>query len=68
MLFGKIQLVALLCLSSWCPVIVTVLWLLRMAPKVGLQFMIVVFLYLDHTHLLFSIAISQEAAVKVIAD
>ena len=47
---GKKELVALLCLSSWCLLIV--LWLFLTMPRVCLQFDIVVFP--DHTHLLFS--------------
>ena len=46
---GKRELVALLCLSSWCLVIVV--WLFRTMPRVCLQFVIV--LFPDHTHLLF---------------
>ena len=46
---GKRELVALLCLSSWCLVIVV--WLFLMMPQVCLQFVIVVFP--DHTHLIF---------------
>ena len=46
---GKRELVALLCLSSWCLVIVV--WLFLMLPRVCLQLVIVVFP--DHTHLLF---------------
>ena len=46
---GKRELVALLCLSSWCLVIV--LWLLLTRPWVCLQFVIVVFPV--HSHLLF---------------
>ena len=46
---GKRELVALLSLSSWCPVIVV--WLCLAMPWVCLQFVIVVFP--DHTHLLF---------------
>ena len=45
------ELVALLCLSSWCLVILV--WLFLTMPRVWLQFVIVVFL--DHTDLLFSI-------------
>ena len=37
----KIELVALLCLSSWC--LVTVMWLFVTMPRVCLQFIIVVF-------------------------
>ena len=48
-LMGKRALVALLSLSSWCPVIVV--WLFLAMPWVCLQFVIVVFP--DHTHLLF---------------
>ena len=47
----KRELVALLCLSSWCLVIVA--WLFLVMPQVCLQFVIVVFP--DHTHLLFSV-------------
>ena len=43
---GKRELVALLCLSSWCLVIVV--WLFLTMPRVCLQFVIVVFP--DHTH------------------
>ena len=46
---GKRELVALLCLSSWCLVIVV--WLFLAVPRVCLQFVIV--LFSDHTHLLF---------------
>ena len=45
----KRELVALLCLSSWCLVIVV--WLFLAMPWVCLQYVIVVFS--DHTHLLF---------------
>ena len=48
-LMGKRKLIALLSLSSWCLVVVVLLFI---AVKWGcLQFVIVVFL--DHTHLLF---------------
>ena len=50
-LMGKCELVALLCLFSWCLVIVV--WLFLEMPRVCLQFVIVVFP--DHTHLLFLI-------------
>ena len=50
-LMGKIELVALLSLSSWCLVIVVGLFLA--VQWVCLQFVIVVFS--DHTHLLFLI-------------
>ena len=46
---GKRELVALLCLSSWCLAIVV--WLFLAVPWVCQQFVIVVFS--DHTHLLF---------------
>ena len=46
---GKRELVALLCLSSWCLGISV--WLFLVMPQVCLQFVIVVFP--DHTHLLF---------------
>ena len=48
-LVGKIELVALLSLSSWCLVIVV--WPSLAVPWVCLQFLIV--LFPDHTHLLF---------------
>ena len=44
-LLGKRELVALLCLSSWCLVIIV--WLFLAVPWVCLQFVIVVFP--DHT-------------------
>ena len=46
---GKRELVALLCLSFWCLVIVV--WLFLTMPWIYMQFLIVVFP--DHTHLLF---------------
>ena len=48
-LIGKRELAALLSLSSWCLVIVV--WFFLAVPRVGLQFVIVVFP--DHTHLRF---------------
>ena len=51
-LTGKKELVALLCLFSWCLVIVV--WLFLVVPWVFLQFVIVVFP--DHIHLLFLLA------------
>ena len=48
---GHKELVALLCLSSWCLVIVVVLWLILTVIKVGLQSVIVAFP--DHTHLFY---------------
>ena len=50
-LMGERELVALLCMSSWCLMIVV--WLFLMMPWGFLQFVIVVFL--DHTHLSFFI-------------
>ena len=49
-LIGKRELVALLCLSSWC--LVMVVWLFLAVPWVCLRFVIVVFR--DQTYLLFS--------------
>ena len=46
---GKRELVALLCLTSWCLVIVV--WLFLTIPRICLQFVIMIFP--DHTHLLF---------------
>ena len=48
---GKRELIALLCLSSWCIVIFVVLLLFLTAPWVGLQCVIV--LFHDNTLLLF---------------
>ena len=48
---GKRELDALLCLCSWCFVIVIGLWLFLKVSWVCLQCVIVVFP--DHTHLLF---------------
>ena len=45
-LMGKRELVAFLCLSTWCLVIVV--WLFLTMPGVCLQFLFVVFP--DHTH------------------
>ena len=61
----KREQVALLCLSSWCLVIVV--WLFITMTQVCLQFVIVVFP--DHTHLLFCImdTISQKVIIKVTA-
>ena len=50
-LMGKRELVALLCLSSWCLMIVV--WLFLAVPWVCLWVVIVVFS--DHTHLLFTV-------------
>ena len=59
-LMGKRELVALLCLSSWCLVIVLCLFL--RLPGVCLQFAIVIFP--DHTHLLFLVLTTIIAAEK----
>ena len=48
-LIGKRKLVALLSLSSWCVAIAV--WLFLVVPRIGLQFVIVVFP--DHSHLFF---------------
>ena len=48
---GKRELVALLCLSPWCLMIV--MWLFLAMPRVCLQFVIIVFP--DRTHLLYLI-------------
>ena len=53
---GKKELVILLCLSSWCLVIVV--WLLLTIVRVCLQFLIVVFP--DHIHLLFLLKIATK--------
>ena len=58
---GKTELVALLCLSSWCLVIV--LWLFPAMPWVCLQFVIVVFP--DHAHLLFLVKTMTRNKKKV---
>ena len=50
-LMGKRELVALLLMSFWCLVIVSVLFFFLTVPWVGLQCLIVVFP--DHTHLRF---------------
>ena len=52
-LMGTRELVASLCLSSWCLVIV--MWLFLTIPRVCLQFVIV--LFPDHTHLLVFLSI-----------
>ena len=49
-LMGKRELVAFLCLSSWCLVAVSALWLFLTLPWVGLQCVVVVFPI--HTHAL----------------
>ena len=57
---GKRELIALLCLSFWCLVIVV--WLFLTMPWVCLQYVIVVFP--DHTHLLIFVSMfwSGESA------
>ena len=45
---GKRELVALVCLSSWCLMIVV--WLFLAIPRVCLQFVIVVFLLIKLTY------------------
>ena len=58
-LMGKRELIALLNLSSWCHVMVELLFLA--VPRGSLQFVIVVFP--DHTHLLFSILLSLRILI-----
>ena len=58
---GKRELVALLCLSSWCFVIVV--WLFLTMPQVCLQFVMVVFP--DHTHLLFLIQAQSHNFMEI---
>ena len=60
-LMGKRELIALLNLSSWCPVMVERLFLA--VPRGCLQFVIVVFP--DHTHLLFSAIVNRFIVKKV---
>ena len=59
---GKRELVPLLCLSSWCLVIVV--WLFLTMPQICLQFVIVVFP--DHTHLLFMVKLRINVSVNSI--
>ena len=54
-LMGKRELVALLKLSSWCPVAISVLKLFLAVPSVSLWCVIVVFP--DHNNLLFCIVL-----------
>ena len=61
---GERELVALLCLSSWCLVIVA--WLFLLMPQACLQFVVVVFP--DHTHLLFSIVYLFQGALALKAE
>ena len=50
-LMGKVDLVALLCLPSWCFVTVDVMWLFLALPWVGLQCVSMVFPH--NTYLVF---------------
>ena len=61
-LMEKRELVALLSLSSWCPVIV--MWLFLAVPWVCQHFVIVVFP--DHTHVLFFISLVNCSGAHVI--
>ena len=58
-LMGRRVLVVLLCLSSWCFVIVIVLWLFLAVPLYGLQCVIVIFP--AHTH---SLCFVQRRMIK----
>ena len=60
-LMGTRELIALLCLSSWCLVIVV--WLNLTMPLVCLQFVIVV--VPDHTHLLFLSITNDIVSTKI---
>ena len=60
-LTGNRELVGLLSLSSWCPVIVV--WLFLAVPHVCLQFVIVVFP--NYTHLLFLQCLKQKSLKQV---
>ena len=48
----KRELVALLCLSSWCLMTVIVMWLVLMVPLIGLQCVTVVFPDYNHFFLM----------------
>ena len=61
-LMGKRELVALLCLSSWCLVMVE--WLFLTVPGGLLRFVSVVFS--DHTHLLFLNLVSFFFVLRVL--
>ena len=61
-LMGKRELAALFNLSSWCLVMVG--WLILTVPRVGLQFVIVVFP--DHTRLLLLTCIKIPNGFQVI--
>ena len=54
---GKRELIALICLSSWCLVIVV--WLFLTIPRVCLQFVIVV--YPDRTHYFLGVILRVNA-------
>ena len=58
---GKRELVAFLCLSSWC--IEIAVWLFLTMPRVCLQFVIVVFP--DHTHVLFFVVAATELVIML---
>ena len=58
---GKTELVASLCLSSWCLVIMV--WHFLTVPQVCLQFVIVVFP--DHTHYFLYDPDDLESYIKV---
>ena len=53
----KRKLVALILLSNRCNVTINYLWLFVTVPRVGLQYVIVVFP--DHTHVLFGRTVSS---------
>ena len=61
-LMGKRELVALLCLSSWCLMIVV--WHFLKMPQVYLQFVIVVFP--DHIHLVFLMLLLSSHHIIII--
>ena len=62
-LMRKMELVALLSLSTWC--LVMVVWLFLAVPRVCLRFVIVVFP--DPTHLLFFIVSYYIASLQVMS-
>ena len=64
LLMGKRELVALLCLSSWCLVMVE--WLFLAVPGGLLSFVSVVFP--DHTHLLFLNLVSYLFVLHVLVE
>ena len=61
-LMGKRELVDLLCLSSWCLMIVV--WVFLVVPRACLQFVIVGFP--NHTHLLFFENIMENGAIALL--